>query len=336
MFRRILSSDKLHRAQEKIQPLLAGFDQLSDHVVITDSDAHILYANAAARKVTGFKGYEILGKNPGDLWGGRMQKEFYRDMWKRIKQDKKPFIGEVKNKSKDGRETTQELRISPVLDEKGEVAFFIGLEPDISTHAGDKAFREEILSIVGNDSLSPATAVKWALEGILKEKSLTNEQKEVIREAAAQNDRLIAQIRDLIFLSNAKEHPLRTKVDLVKMLQRITAKPREEYPNVTVDFETPLKTAIVHSHERLLEKMLSIPIAYAASASEQSGGAVEVNLQQADGGFLYHCRCTGKISKRDAQLRHALVVMIATYLQCDEPVMTIGKGVEECSVRIPA
>ncbi|HVW67007.1 MAG TPA: PAS domain S-box protein [Candidatus Peribacteraceae bacterium] len=333
MFRN-LSSDKLHEKQEKIQPFLAGFDQLSDHVIITDKDGHILYANAAARKATGYKGYEMLGKNPGDLWGGHMEKDFYRNMWKRIKKEKKPFIGEVKNMSKDGKERIQELRISPVLDEKGGAAFFIGIEPDVSGRVKDKEFREELLSIVGNDSLAPATAVKWALEGLLQARALTDEQKKALHEAAKQNERLIAQIRDLIVLSAAKGHPLRTKIDLVSMLRQIIGNIKEDYPDVAVTFDPSLKTAAVSSHEKLLEKMLSVPIVYAASASAH-GGTVDVQLQKDGDGFVVRCRCGQRVQKREALLRHALVALIASYLHYDAPVMTVRGGTEECNVRIP-
>ena len=121
--------DKFRYYKGNLESLTKGFDYVQDHVIVTDPRANILYANKAVKKVTGFSPEEIIGKNPGDLWGGNMPEEFYQKMWHTIKVNKKPFVGKVKNKTKDGAWYWQELRISPILDENGEVKYFIGIEP---------------------------------------------------------------------------------------------------------------------------------------------------------------------------------------------------------------
>ena len=117
---------------DEIAPLIAGFELLSDHVVITDAHGRVLYANAAALQKTGFTKEEVIGEKPGKLWGGLMPKEFYADMWKTIAITKKPFIAEVNNMTKKHVRYWAELRITPVLDEQGDVSFFIAIEPDIT------------------------------------------------------------------------------------------------------------------------------------------------------------------------------------------------------------
>src|SRR3989344_4206083 len=117
---------------EKLELLKAAFDVLGDHVVICDSEGNVLYANKAAETATGFSLEEMLGENPGDLWGVNMPREFYEKMWRVIKKEKKPFVGEVQNKTKDSVLYWQEVHISPVLNEKNEVKFFIGIEPNIT------------------------------------------------------------------------------------------------------------------------------------------------------------------------------------------------------------
>jgi two-component system, LuxR family, sensor kinase FixL len=128
----VLTKKQIRRFQDEISELIAGFDLLADHVVITDPNANIIYANRAVQKHTGYSIEEIMGKNPGDLWGGLMPKEFYEKMWEKIKRFKIPFVGEVENRNKDGDKYWQELRIYPILDDAGDVRFFIGMEPDIT------------------------------------------------------------------------------------------------------------------------------------------------------------------------------------------------------------
>ncbi len=130
--RKNLTANELRSLQDEVREISDGFDLLGDHVVITDPEGNIIYANKAVQEHTGFSLVDIVGKNPGDLWGGIMDKKFYESMWHRIKIEKCPFVGEVKNRNRDGEIYDQELRIFPVLDDNGEVKFFIGMEPDIT------------------------------------------------------------------------------------------------------------------------------------------------------------------------------------------------------------
>ena len=127
------SLSEAHRTlAEEIAPLTPGFDLLSDHVIITDVDGHVLYMNAAAEKKTGYSKEEVIGKNGGKIWGGLMEKEFYTALWESIKTHKQTYVGEVKNRAKDGTEYWAELRITPVLDNDGNIQCFIGIEPDVT------------------------------------------------------------------------------------------------------------------------------------------------------------------------------------------------------------
>ena len=130
--RKILTKATLTKKVKEIESLKKGFDFVADHVVITDVDGNIVYANKAVERNTGFSISETLGKNPGDLWGGTMPPDFYKRMWHTIKEQKKPFVGEVQNRTKDGKEYWQELHISPVLDNSNNINFFIGIEPNIT------------------------------------------------------------------------------------------------------------------------------------------------------------------------------------------------------------
>lgn len=127
----LMLGDKFRYYEGSLEALAKSFDYVQDHVVITDAHANILYANKSMEEMTGFRKEDVIGKNPGDLWGGNMPEKFYKDMWHTIKIEKKKFVGKVKNKRKNGEEYWQELRISPVLDTKGEVKYFIGIEPNM-------------------------------------------------------------------------------------------------------------------------------------------------------------------------------------------------------------
>lgn len=138
-----MSNEDQAALQIEVQSIGAGFDHLADHVIITDPEGTIVYANSAVERHTGYRKEEIIGQKPGKVWGGKMSREFYADMWHTIKDLKRPFVGEVENVSKEGKKYWQELRISPVLDDKGQIKFFIGIEPEITSRKAAEAQKEE-------------------------------------------------------------------------------------------------------------------------------------------------------------------------------------------------
>lgn len=100
---------------------------LDRQILITDNEGRILYINKQIEKATGYSAKEILGHKPS-IWGGQMKLEFYKKLWNQIAIEKKAVAVELINRHKDGKLYPVVVRISPLLDEKGEVEFFIGIE----------------------------------------------------------------------------------------------------------------------------------------------------------------------------------------------------------------
>ncbi len=130
-------------------------DNASSHIMITDPEGKIVYANPIVEKITGYSHEETIGATPR-LWGGQMGLEFYQKLWHQIKFERKPFRGEIKNKRKNGEFYTATVLISPILDEKKELIGFVGLEDDITerirTQEALRLSEERFRSLVTNSS----------------------------------------------------------------------------------------------------------------------------------------------------------------------------------------
>ncbi|PLX28376.1 hypothetical protein C0581_02505 [Candidatus Parcubacteria bacterium] len=163
------------RLAGELEKFRLAVDNASDHIVITDLDGIVIHANKAVERITGYSLDSIIGQKAGKLWGGLMGKPFYDKLWKTIKKDKKIFTGEIKNRRKGGEEYVAEVSISPVLDSKKNVQFFLGIERDISERkeaedqvrkvlndmqeqaqvlAGEKAKDEALLENIGDGIIS--------------------------------------------------------------------------------------------------------------------------------------------------------------------------------------
>jgi PAS domain S-box-containing protein len=116
---------------QDLQKYKLALDSASNHVVITDPDGIVLYANKAAQTLTGYSNEEIIGKTPR-LWGGQMSDEFYVKFWDQIKNQKKVYSGTFRNKRKNGEEYLAVATVSPIIDEQGQLVGFVGVEEDVT------------------------------------------------------------------------------------------------------------------------------------------------------------------------------------------------------------
>lgn len=101
------------------------------HIILTDINGKIIFANIGAEQITGFTKSEIIGQTPR-LWGGLMDKKSYEKLWQTIKVEKKSFEAEMRNRRKNGQLYQTIARISPILDQTGKLVGFMGTEADIS------------------------------------------------------------------------------------------------------------------------------------------------------------------------------------------------------------
>jgi PAS domain S-box-containing protein len=107
-----------------INSILDGKDTL---IFITSATGHIMYTNEQLEAITGYTLADVLGKTPA-IWGRQMPDAFYKDFWQTILIQKKATIVHLTNRKKDGTLYECTSRISPILDEQGEVQYFLGIQ----------------------------------------------------------------------------------------------------------------------------------------------------------------------------------------------------------------
>ncbi len=161
---------KLKSAEAELNKFRLAVEKASDHIVITDPEGMIVYANQAVEKITGYSPKEIVGKKAGgrELWGGLMGKEVYRNLWRTIKEKKEPFIGEFRNRRKDGTEYDAEGHIYPILDDRGRIIYFAGLEIDISELKRLEQAKSEFVSLASHQLRTPLTSISLSLDLLLR------------------------------------------------------------------------------------------------------------------------------------------------------------------------
>lgn len=211
----------IERSQADFEKYKIAVDNASDHIIITDPDAHILYANPAASKITGYANSEMMGETPA-LWGNHMPKEFYEKMWKVIKTDKKTFYSEdLSNKRKNGEVYQASLSISPALDGNGNIRFFIGIERDITAQKQSERLKSEFVSLVSHQLRTPMTEIKWTIEMLNSEDGsrLSEEQKTHIANINQSNQYMIDLVNSLLNISRLEMGRVKIEPKLTNLLK---------------------------------------------------------------------------------------------------------------------
>ena len=100
-------------------------------VMITDKDAQILYVNPKFTQISGYSAKEVIGRTPSFLSSGKHSKAFYKKLWDQVLSGD-TFRAEMVNQKKDGSLYWEDVAISPILDDDGEIARLVAVKVDIT------------------------------------------------------------------------------------------------------------------------------------------------------------------------------------------------------------
>ncbi|MFP4528284.1 MAG: SpoIIE family protein phosphatase [Candidatus Kapaibacterium sp.] len=106
----------------------------NDGIIIVDAQKSampVIYANKGFEKITGFSYEEVIGKNLAFLHRGDRDQPGLSKLRRAIA-NKEPAAAIIRNYRKDGTLFWNELSISPIFDEHGNIQHFIGIENDIT------------------------------------------------------------------------------------------------------------------------------------------------------------------------------------------------------------
>lgn len=244
---------------------------------------------------------EIIGKTPA-IWGGQMSKEFYKNFWKTIKEDKKPCICEMINKRKNGELYNAEIRVSPIVNNKNEVEFFVGISHDITKLKELDRAKSEFVSVASHQLRTPLSGMKWVLESVMmnREHNLNEQQIKDLRGIYENNERMIILINDLLNISRIdsnKSSILKlSKVEIAPFVERaikefdVFAAERK----VQINFKNYLlpNYFLNIDEEKIYQVILNL-INNSIKYSKPEGGRSEITIGIQKGKFIFSIKDDG-------------------------------------------
>lgn len=178
-------------------------DNVADNIVISDAEGIVIYANKAIEKTTGYKPEEAIGKKSGSLWKSPMPSEYYKKLWDTIKLHKKNFISEIQNKRKNGEIYSAIISISPILNKKGEVEFYVAVERDITKERAIDKAKTEFVAVASHALRTPLTAIRGLVSMILDKEygAINKDLLQPLEDIETSSERLIHLVNDLLNIS---------------------------------------------------------------------------------------------------------------------------------------
>ncbi|MXR41407.1 PAS domain-containing protein [Halobaculum sp. WSA2] len=108
----------------------------------TDPEEPMIYMNDSFEEITGYPPEEVIGTNHRFLQGPETDPDTVADVAEAI-DERRGIQTVLRNYTRDGTEFWNQISISPILDEHGEVSHFVGFQMDVTER---KRAQQELLA----------------------------------------------------------------------------------------------------------------------------------------------------------------------------------------------
>lgn len=218
-------TEELEEALRGARLLGEAVNQSAASILITDPRGMIEYINPAFCEINGYDVTEIIGKQPSILNSGLQGREFYQDMWQTIKSGR-IWSGTLKNKRKNGDLYWARLKISPVMDDQGEIVNYVGIETDITDFIEAKERAENanrakssFLSSMSHELRTPLNAIMGfsQLLDMGKKNPLSERQKNYVANIKSASDHLLSLIDEVLDLARVEAGKMQFNIQNVNL-----------------------------------------------------------------------------------------------------------------------
>ena len=204
----MLSRMELSQEEQKIAAV--AFETQSG-MTITDVNQTILQTNKAFSTITGYTQEEALGNTPSILKSNLHGKEFYDTMHNNLKKYNH-WSGEIYNRHKDGTIFPEHLTIQSVLNEEGEVKYYVASFIDLTLQ---KESEKKLAYLESYDTLTGL-----ANRNLL----LTNIQEHLDKNPKGWGNLICFNLKDFKIINDAYGHTIGDR-----LLQQISKRVKEDF-----------------------------------------------------------------------------------------------------------
>ncbi|WP_338114204.1 diguanylate cyclase [Thiorhodococcus mannitoliphagus] len=165
--------------EAELRTRVAAIEAAADAIVITNIQGYLLYANPAFNLQTGYDPESVKGRHSRILNSGKHPREFYAHLWQTVLAGQ-IWRGELINRRKNGEFYEEEMTISPVKNDHGELQCFVAIKRDVSEQrameralqAANQELQENLEKIGRLQVILAEQAVRDSLTGLYNRRYL--------------------------------------------------------------------------------------------------------------------------------------------------------------------
>jgi len=279
------------RSEESLRLRDRAIGATSQGILITDAtyaDNPIVYANTGFTRITGYEVDEVVGRNCRFLQGPDSDPNVLRRIRKAIAAAV-PCTEELINYRKDGTPFWNELSISPVRDDTGQLTHFVAVQTDISNR---KALEEQLRQShkmesigrlaggVAHDFNNLLTVVNGCCDLAMNELADHSPTMTLLREIRSAGERAANLTQQLLTLSRRQHISLQTLnlnsivMNMEQMLRRLLG----EHIVLSIDLAPDL--GLIHGDRGRKEQVL-LNLALNARDAMPNGGTLSISTYNA-------------------------------------------------------
>jgi len=282
----LLDITKRKNVEQERTSLVTAIEQLAESIVITDTNANIIYVNPAIEKVTKYKRDELINQNCRLFNSGKHDLEFYKNMWETIMSGQ-IWANQIINKKKDGSLFEEKITISPIKDKNGTIIHFVAIKKDITN---EKRLERQLIQAQKMEAIGTlAGGIAHDFNNILAailgftEISLRNTTENprlqrnlgYVLQAGYRAKDLIKQILAFSRLNQQEKKPLQISLIIKEALKLL----RASLPaTIEIQQKIAAKSSIVMADPTQIHQVLMNLCTNAAHSMRDTGGILKIAL----------------------------------------------------------
>ena len=252
----------------------------ADAILITDPGGIMLWHNPAFARLTGYAASEIIGKKSNLLKSGKQRPEVYTELWRTITSGQ-VWRGEIINRRKDGSLYTEQITITPVRGDTGEISNYVAIKQDVTERKQLEAqLRQsqkmqaigQLAGGVAHDFNNLLAVIRGNIELVLMDQThISNEARESLGEMASAADRAADLTRQLLTFGRKQAMQARPVdlnelvTNLTKMLRRVIGE------DIQLQCRCAARPLLVQADVGMMEQVLTNLIVNSRDAMPRGG-----------------------------------------------------------------
>lgn len=219
----LIEVTELKKAAEELLILSYSIQQSPGCILITDLNRRIKYINTKYTDQTGYSMNELIDSKL-ELYSDLLDEDQIKDIWSQVSSGNK-WVGELKNRKKNGEFFSEMVSILPIINDQGETLHYLRISEDMTEQKNtlELLHKSEMLSAVGQLAAGIAHEIRnplTALKGFTKLLDRDTNKKQYTQIMASELERIETIISELLMLARPQKLHFEN-VDVIRVLQEV-------------------------------------------------------------------------------------------------------------------